>query len=284
MLADKACQRWLNRRSSWSEEDSFEPRQYQVVEIPEAESRRFVVRHHYSGSMPAARFHHGLVEVVSGRLVGVAVASVPVSVKTLTNVFPTLQPYRESVELGRFVLLDEIPANAETWMLSRVFRSLRDRGVRGVVSFADPMPRVTSTGAVVLCGHWGTIYQAAGAGENYTGRGTARTLTLLPDGTVLSARSAQKVRAQEQGHSYVERRLVGLGAAPRQGEPPAQWLRDSLDRVGAQRVRHAGPHRYVFRLGASARERNRIPLGVPHGLPYPKTLDPVPAQAVSPGM
>ncbi|MDO0929927.1 hypothetical protein QQY24_33040 [Streptomyces sp. TG1A-8] len=70
----------------------------------------------------------------------------------------------ESLECSRFVLLDECPANAESWFLARCFDALLARGVRGVVSFADPVPRTDASGAVVAVGHVGTIYLAyAGA-------------------------------------------------------------------------------------------------------------------------
>jgi hypothetical protein len=58
-------------------------------------------------------------------------------------------------------------------------------------------------------GHVGTIYRASNA--VLTGRPTPRYVTVLRDGTSVSDR-AQKVRAQEVGHAYVERRLLALGA------------------------------------------------------------------------
>ncbi|MGO8609087.1 hypothetical protein ACC848_39680, partial [Rhizobium johnstonii] len=73
-------------------------------------------------------------------LVGVATFSTPMASRVLSSVFPTLEPYEQSIELGRFVLTDT-PANAESWFLARAFRHAYDRGIRGVVSFADPMPR-----------------------------------------------------------------------------------------------------------------------------------------------
>jgi hypothetical protein len=188
----------------------------------------------------------------------------------LTGVFPRLEPMVESVELGRFALLDEIPANAESWMLARVFHLAALAGVRGVVSFSDPMPRRSSTGAVLTPGHVGTIYAASYA--VYTGRGTPRTILLLPDGTVLSDRAAQKVRAQERGHLHVERRLVSLGAPPLDGAQPAAWLRAALVAVGARRVRHRGNHRYCFRLGRTRRERDAVLIDLP-SRPYPKRVD-----------
>lgn len=106
------------------------------------------------------------------------------------------------------------------------------------------------------------------------GRATPRTLTLLPNGRVLSDRSAQKVRRQERGHEYVERMLTGLGASvPPAGQNPAEWLRQALEDIGALRLRHRGVHRYVFRLGQNRRERERVRLGHPAGVPYPKLPD-----------
>lgn len=84
----------------------------------------------------------------------------------------------------------------------------------------------------------------------------------------------QKVRRQEQGHEYAERLLLGLGAAPiRADADPRAWLREALEAVGAQNLRHRGVHRYVYRLGKSRRERESIRLGLSAGDPYPKVPD-----------
>ena len=88
-----------------------------------------MVDEHYAASFPAARFSIGLLTrddrypingaIVDGMaLAGVATFSTPMSSRVLTSVFPTLAPYEESVELGRFVLTDT-PANAESWFLLR---------------------------------------------------------------------------------------------------------------------------------------------------------------------
>ena len=37
----------------------------------------------------------------------------PASKTVLTSVFPHLEPYGESLELGRFVLVDAVPANGD---------------------------------------------------------------------------------------------------------------------------------------------------------------------------
>jgi hypothetical protein len=76
----------------------------------------------------------------------------------------------------------------------------------------NPYP-AWSPGRVLFAGHIGIIYKAKRA--EYLGRSTPRTLTVLPDGQIISARAAQKVRAGERGHHHVETRLVALGARPR---------------------------------------------------------------------
>lgn len=273
------CLRWDGGRQSWRHvsQGGFDPARYVVHAVDEATAKRFVVAQHYARSFPAARHRFGLFDTRDGadRLVGVAVYGIPVQRAVLAIAFPTLEPYVESVELSRFVLRDECPGNSESWFLARTFEQLHARDVRGVVSFADPMPRQGLDGAWLTPGHVGTIYQASNA--LYTGRGTARTLTLLPDGTVLNDRAAQKVRSGDQGHAYVEARLAALGARPLSGgEDPAVWLREALRQVGARRVRHRGAHRYLFRLGGTRRERERIPVGLPAHAAYPKQPDALP--------
>ncbi|MGW7611885.1 Mom family adenine methylcarbamoylation protein [Streptomyces sp. NPDC054766] len=99
-------------------------------------------------------------------------------------------PFTQSVECSRFVLLDECPGNSESWFLARCYAALLEDGVRGVVSFADPVPRRTASGVLVMPGHVGTIYAATNA--IYASRATTRTVKPLPDGTVFNSRTAQK--------------------------------------------------------------------------------------------
>ncbi|MGW7365403.1 Mom family adenine methylcarbamoylation protein [Streptomyces sp. NPDC054841] len=277
------CQRWREGKHSWRHvrDGGFDARHYQVEVIPEEEpGKGFVLAHHYSRSYPAVKVQYGLYHVSGGerRLSGVAVFGVPVSTAVLTKPLPELRPYTESLECSRFVLLDECPGNAESWFLARCFDALLADGVRGIVSFADPVPRRTASGSLVMPGHVGTIYAATNA--VYAGRATARTVKLLPDGTVFHDRAAQKIRRLEQGHEYAAAQLIALGAPrPRPGCDPARWLREALAAVGARNIRHRGAHRYVFRLGRTRREREEIALGLPVLRPYPKRPDPEPAVA-----
>lgn len=240
------CQRWRDHRTSYR--PAGEPivtSRYGVEPIDKAIARSFVESHHYSRSFPAARFSAGLF--TARKLVGVAVFSVPMNqavVPKHLGVSPN-----EGVELGRFVLLDDVPANGETWFLSRAFRLLREGKpeIQAVVSYSDPMPRHTIGGHLVKPGHIGVIYQAANA--VYLGRGSKRTLVLSASGEVISERSLSKLRNGERGENYVREMLAGLGA-PRQmrGESGEAYVARLLASDTFRRVRHPGNHTYAWSL------------------------------------
>jgi len=297
------CQRWTGGRHSWRHvsEGGFDATLFDVRPIPEALARSIVASHHYAGTLPATRLSWGLLTrddrliddstPLSGGLglVGVACLSVPMTASVLTNVFPQLEPFTESLELGRLVLTDPVPANAESWFLARVWRQAAAVGLRGIVSFADPLPRQRTTTRTlpdgtaaevvetISPGHVGACYQ--GAGAIACGRSTARTLIYLPrHGTVLSERTLSKIRLQESGSAAAERHLVALGAAPRPiSQDPRAWLRSALDDVGAVRLRHPGNFRYAWPIG-TRRQRRGFTIAVPstrnpkadtHRLPAP---------------
>jgi hypothetical protein len=256
-----ACQRWRMHRDSYRPAgETIETSRYEVAAIADDTTpKAFVLQHHYSGCYPSARFRFGLYR--GGALVGVAVFSTPCNDKALTNVFPA--PAIASVELGRFVLLDDVPGNGETWFLARAFELLRLEGLVGVLSFSDPSPRVNAEGATVFAGHVGTIYQAHNA--VYLGRSTARTLRILPDGAVLSARAIQKIRARERGWEYAAGVLERHGAAT-PGEDLGGWLKTWLPRL-TRPQRHQGNHRYAWALDRRLRRH------LAAAAAYPKTLD-----------
>jgi len=110
------CQRWRpGGIPSWRrpEDGGFNPARYGAAPVSEAVAKAFVTGLHYSRTYPAARHRYGMFDLAgpTPALVGVAVLSVPASRPVLTSVFPRLEPYAESLELGRFVLRDEVPAN-----------------------------------------------------------------------------------------------------------------------------------------------------------------------------
>jgi hypothetical protein len=255
-------QRWRARLTSYRPAgEPIDPRRYEVGTIANDNApKAFVERHHYSGSYPAARFRFGLYR--GAELAGVAVFSHPCNDAVLTRVFPV--PAREAVELGRFVLLDDVPGNGESWFIARCFEMLRS-DVAGVLSFSDPVPRATTDGQVVMPGHVGTIYQATNG--VYLGRARGQVLRLLPDGTVFSHRNVSKIRLGHQGWRYAAAVLERHGAAPLAGDR-AEWLSRWLPRL-TRRLPHGGNHRYAWALDRALR-RHLAPAGA-----YPKQRDAV---------
>ena len=271
-MPDVPCQRWRpDRTPAWrrTSEGGFDPARYGVAGIDRETAKNYVTRHHYSGTYPAGRLMYGLYDLAgeAPELCGAEVLSVPASTPVLTNVFPHLEPFGESLELGRLVLAEEVPANGESWFVAEAFRLAAAEGIRGVVSFSDPVARYDTEGRVTMPGHIGIVYQALNAA--HIGRSTVRTHWVLPDGTVFSPRAMQKIRAQDQGHEYSELQLIAAGARPmRAGEDPRAWLAEALTATGARTIRHPGCIRYAFTTGS--RSQRRAVHIAPERQPYPK--------------
>jgi hypothetical protein len=261
------CQRWRERRDTYRPAgEPIDPRRYGVEVVLERDARAFVERHHYSASFPAARLSVGLWRsrgaVWAPELAGVAVFSVSVQPAAVNRWCGTAA----GVELGRFVLLDEEPANAETWFLARAFRELRAAlpAVRAVLAYSDPVPRTTAGGAVVMPGHLGIIYQAHNGRS--VGRSRRRTLVLDADGRVVSERSLSKIRLGERGAGPAADRLVAAGAPrSRLGEEPAAWVERALREGPFRRLTHPGNHAYAWPLDRHVE--------LPPAVPRPKVLD-----------
>jgi hypothetical protein len=288
MIIPEGNQRWgLGRDSYRPAGEVIRPSEYDVQELTgddaDNQAKEFIQTHHYSAAYPSARFRFALAR--HGRRVGMAVFSHPMNDRTLTNVFPVHR--REACELGRLVLLDEVPGNAETWFLARCFDALRQkklvdkdgnpalnertgaplRGILGVVSFSDPVPRRTIEGRTVLPGHVGTIYQALNG--CYLGRADSRTLRLLPDGTIYSHRDEMKVRNKESGWVYCVKELREYGAGPLRGESKEDlraWLVHWLPLL-TRPLPHKGNHKYAWAVRRDMRRH------LPNSKAYPKRID-----------
>lgn len=253
------AQRWKAHRCTYRPVgEVIATADYEVAAIPDdTTAKRFVLEHHYAGSYPAARYRYGLYR--GAELGGVAVFSVPFQPKALACV---PGDNAERVELGRFVLLDAIPANAESWFIARCFEALRREGILGVVAFSDPSQRHDEAGALVFRGHVGTIYQATNA--VYLGRSKSRTQLLLPDGTILHRRALAKLRARDRGWRYVAAMLQRHGAdALTEHEDALAWLGRWMPKL-VRPALHPGNHKYAWAL--RGRDRKRLPAGQP----YPK--------------
>jgi len=250
------AQRWRDRRGVYRPAgEVIDPRQFEVAALADDTTPKlFVAQHHYEASYPAARRRFGLYR--GGSLVGVAVFSHPVNNATLACLPGA--PI-ENVELGRFVLRNDVAGNGETWFLARCFESLRAEGLVGVVSFSDPLPRRTVDGVAIMPGHVGTIYQAFNG--VYLGRARAETRRLLPDGTVLHNRAVAKVRDGERGWRYVVERLERHGAPRYAGSDREAWLERAM-RAVVRAVEHPGNLKYAWTL--RARDRRHLPPSKPY--------------------
>jgi hypothetical protein len=259
------CQRWRDRREyRVPVERRYDVRHLEIVSTKEtAVARAFVEQHHYSHAWPAARRKYLVYE--GDTLVGCAIYGQPCNALTLSR----LPDPSGAIELQRLVLLDRIGANAETYVIARCHELLRSDGFSGVVTFADPTARHDASGNAVFAGHIGTIYQASNA--IYTGRATARTLHLLPDGTVYSSQSIGKIQRMIQGWQYATRELEAHGAAPYDASwDRAQrdaWLKESLGSI-CTRMRHGGNLTYLIGLDRACKRALAKRYGT--GLPYLK--------------
>lgn len=256
MITD-LCQRWRSGRCSWRPEgEAFDARSFEVAAISDdTTARRFVVENHYSKTYPAARRRFGLY-TRAAELVGVAVFSVPARAAVLA---PIPGGMAAGVELGRFVLLDEVPANAESWFLARCASALAREGFEGAVAFSDPNPRATTAGALVFPGHVGTIYQASSA--VYLGRSKRHQLLLLPDGRSFNRRALSKIRRRETGWRYAVEQLIAAGAQEPGDLSLELWLPLALGAV-VRRVEHPGCLKYALPFTRSCRR------ALPRSLPF----------------
>lgn len=265
------CQRWQDGRDHYLPQDTrIDPKQFAVEEIAFREAKAFVLRHHYAGSMPAARAHYGLMHKPAGgrpaQLAGVAVFSVPMQPRVIPHYLGVASEH--GIELGRLVLLDSVGANGESWFLARAFRLLAQQHpeITAVVSYCDPLERRRADGSLFKRGHVGTVYQALNA--RYFGRGSARTLLLGRDGQVLSTRTLSKARNGERGAAYALREIERHSGERRaSGEAAADYVKRVLPRLA--RVRHPGNLVYGFALGGGAPKR-RVGARMAAGHAYPK--------------
>ena len=277
------AQRWLDGTQTWATAPGpvFDPDRYTVAHVTEAAARDFVTRHHYLSTWVAStRCRYGMFDhsTTPARLVGVAVMAIPPNKAVLTNVFPTLTPYKESLVLSRLVLLDQVPWSAESHMMGQVCGLAVNDGLYGLVMDSDPVPRYRPDGnggwEQYMPGHVGSLYQSCGF--QHLGPTSPQSQWLLKDGTILSRRALQKVRASESGHRYVEALLVKHGADPMQeGEDPRLWLSGAKLASGARSVQHPGFLRYAVGLTSAQprlglRARRNPGLIAPRAYPYPK--------------
>lgn len=243
------CLRWNGRRHAHRPAgEPLRPDRYSVEPIAESLAKAFVVQHHYSASYPAARFRAGLFEHApfhQPRLVGVAVISVPMTQALIPKYLGVAAD--RGAELGRMVLLDEVPGNGESWFLARAFKLTKKAlAIDGIVSFCDPVQRFDREGREVKRSHTGVVYRSHNA--KLAGRTLPRTLLLMPNGLCASDRALSKIRNQEVGMDYAMRQLRTAGAPARLlGEEPAEWIRRLREEGFFRALRHPGNFAFTWK-------------------------------------
>ena len=110
--------------SVYATPELIRPSAYDAVALDPTTAKAFVERHHYAGSCSSSSHTFGLYE--RGELAGVAVFGALVSMNAHRFVFGDLGT-KEAVTLGRFVLVDSVPGNGESWFIASCFAMLRER-------------------------------------------------------------------------------------------------------------------------------------------------------------
>lgn len=279
-----AAMRWRGGRSSYRPAaEPIDPSRYRVGRIGDNAARSFVLEHHYSRSYPAAIAAYGLFERTAPHqeeLAGVAVLSVCMQPRAADAYGAGGLPF---AELGRFVLLDRVPGNGETWFLSRALSAFASEKVAQdgrpayalCLAYSDPVPRTDAAGRRIFCGHHGGIYAASSA--IYLGRGCARNHWLTREGAVVSQRALSKLRNGERGAAYAYEFLVANGAPGiLPGESGRAYVARALSEGPFRRLRHGGNHAYALTFGTHA-VRKAVRSRMDRGLPFPRGLDPLAA-------
>lgn len=121
----------------------------QVHECARSDAEPFIEKWHYSHGCKGVTSSLCFRVDVDDRLVGAAVFGLPAGMGVYKK-------YSEDgryklLELRRFVMIDDLPPNNESYVLSRMLKTCREEGIERVLSYADPAH-----------GHQGIIYQATG--------------------------------------------------------------------------------------------------------------------------
>lgn len=128
--------------SNGGEEVEMDTSRWMITILDSRTAARLVVAQHYLHRRPPISHAFGLH--VAGHLLGAVTYGVPASRHLQKSACPTAPD--KVLELNRLWLDDRLPANSESWFVSRTLKMLPPRIV---VSYADP-----------LFGHYGYIYRA----------------------------------------------------------------------------------------------------------------------------
>ena len=289
--ANDICQRWKDRRdfyrsgadgrfgtavkSRYGVELEYAPGSFKAVS-------QFIRDNHYLHAKPQLRVAFSLYYYDSPcrrRRVGVAVFSNgPRQTKGQPSLFGGVG-HLEIVELSRFILLPEVPANGEVWFLRRCFpllqEVLRQRGdlLRVVISFSDPIPRRNAQGELTMPGHIGNIYQAGGA--TYVRPSSPKEMLLDALGRTFDPRTLSKIRSLDshrRTESGAEKAVLRFElflsesapdwwakhGAKKRRENYRQWVKRAQAASGMRLIDHPGNLTYVWTFGHSDHQNRKL--------------------------
>lgn len=257
--APSRSQRWRDRRGTFVPSASvIDPKDYAVDVISsEKVAAPFLAAHHYIGTLPLRLLSCGLYRNGRGghsELVGVATFSQPVNNASIP-LRTGLAGHNQACDLGRLVLVDDVPGNGETWFVSRAFKLLRAERpeIESVIAYSDPMLRRGADGKMVLPGHVGHVYACLGATS--TGRTQPRKRFVMPNGAILSDRAISKISNGETGEEYAIGQAVAGGCpTPEKGEKGSAYIARLKKEKWLSPEHHPGCHAYTFALTRKARK------------------------------
>lgn len=124
---------------------------YTIKEIDKEAALDMIVRYHYSNTLPKInKYYIGFF--LNNILVGVVTLGWGTRPKhTIKKIFPTLET-KDYLEIGRMCMLDSMPKNSESQMLSQLIKYIKEN---------YPEVKLLFTWADGMLGKAGYVYQAA---------------------------------------------------------------------------------------------------------------------------
>jgi len=120
-----------------------------VESCSRSDVKDFVEKWHYSQSINGVNSTLCFRVVLRGAVVGAAIFGAP-GMPQVAAKYSNSGKYH-LLELRRFVMIDDLPPNNESYVLARMLKMCKDAGIDRILSYADPS-----------FGHQGIIYQATG--------------------------------------------------------------------------------------------------------------------------
>lgn len=196
---------------------------------------------HYSRTFPFS-----LLNVCAwrgGRIIGVCVFATPPHI----NGYGRYSLPDSTIELSRLVIVPGEGTGAASFLISRALREVERwfPAITHVVSYCDPVERLTVDGEVAKRAHDGAIYRAANG--QIVGHSLPKIVLLCPRGTMVTTRTM--VDWAKHAKPAALKRLLEQGAPPpNEGESRADWVGRCMQTAPWRRMRHPGNVVFAWKL------------------------------------